>query len=84
MKRIPIFSILLMITLGLTVIIPHFPFLLESAASALGIGFDQVLALFIVFMLLLAILLCVLFVLESVAILRAHFPSARSRPERQS
>lgn len=74
MKRIPIFSILLMITLSLAVLIPQFPHLLGPAASALGTGPDEVLALFIVFMFLLAILFCVLFVLESISILRAHFP----------
>lgn len=77
MKKIPIFSILLMFVLGLAVVIPHFPFLLQPAASALGISVDQVLALFIVSMLLLAILFCVLFVQESVSILRAHLHSTR-------
>ncbi|QYZ79423.1 hypothetical protein E2N92_08255 [Methanofollis formosanus] len=77
MKKIPIFSILLMITLSLAVLIAQFPGSLEPAAAALGIGSDEALALFIVVMFLLAILFCVLFVLESVAILRSHFPSGR-------
>ncbi|MBP2146811.1 hypothetical protein J2129_002265 [Methanofollis sp. W23] len=66
-----------MLVLGLTVLIPQFPFLFQPVASVFGISVDQVLALFIVFMLLLAILFCVLFVRESVSILRAHLHSAR-------
>jgi hypothetical protein len=75
MKKVPIFSILLMITLGLVAIIPYFPFLLQPAASLFGVSVDQALALFIVFMLLLAILLCVLFVLEFVSIIRGYLLS---------
>lgn len=70
MKTFPIFTVLLMLVLTLTVFGPSFPDIIEAAGAGIGIAPDQALAAFVVVMLIVAILLSVLTVREICGLVR--------------
>lgn len=77
MRPFPIFTVLLILVITLAVFVPSFPAIIEAAAGGLGIAPDQMLAAFVVVMLIAAILLSVLTVREIFGLVRCQIAGGK-------